>query len=341
MANARNAYSAEPAHPVLASSLLAQSRLGRTQTTRSIQDTETTDWNLKKDWDIGIQASTSIFRCGAVIGFSRLRARNKDNDEYIAQVWMGSLRHERIAKKFQIPRSLLVTHLLRPSLSETRAFIIFPSNFDAFAPRILLNALQSAAGQPLSKEDAIKRLDLVQLLPIHNFPNAAQAIGRSVSKSLEDIQSKHADNHRVVLIVVGLDTLAEGIIRASNPVKGTALLAATLRNLTRMSRNHASFLSVMLVNTNGLGPPHFETGKGVEKTKAPLEEDTRFSRDDGIHSIFQSPGPPLLSTLLMRTLDQGIDTHILLSDIKSAKVAEVIKDRIGTGLGKWGIWISK
>ncbi|KAJ5684147.1 uncharacterized protein N7477_000492 [Penicillium maclennaniae] len=308
MANACNAYSAEPAHPVLASSLLAQSRWRRTQTTRSVQDTETTDWNLKKDWDIGIQASTSIFRCGAVIGFSRLRARNKNNDEYIAQ----------------IPRSLLVTHLLRPSLSETKAFIIYPSNFDAFAPRILLNALQSAAGQPLSKGDAIKRLDL-----------------ESVSKSLQDIQSKHADNHRVVLIVVGLDILAEGIIRASNPVKGTALLAATLRNLTRMSRTYASFLSVMLVNTNGLGPPHFGTEKGSEKTKAPLEEDTRLPRDDGIHSIFQSPGPPLLSTLLMRTLDQGIDTHILLSDIKSAKVAEVIKDRIGTGLGKWGIWTSK
>ena len=143
------------------------------------------------------------------------------------------------------------------------------------------------------------------------------------------------------MIVVGLDTLAEGIIRASNPVKGTALLAATLRNLTRLSRTYATFLSVMLVNTNGLGAPHFESDKVLEKPKALLEEDIRLSRDDGIHSIFQSPGPPLLSTLLMRTLDQGIDTHILLSDIKSAKVAEVIKDRVGTGLGKWGIWTSK
>jgi hypothetical protein len=43
----------------------------------------------------------------------------------------------------------------------------------------------------------------------------------------------------------------------------------------------------------------------------------------------------------MKTLDQGIDTHILLSDVKATQVAEVIKDRVGTGLGKWGIWSSK
>lgn len=180
----------------------------------------------------------------------------------------------------------------------------------------------------------------MQLLPIHDFPNAAQAIG-TVSNSLHEIQSRRANVDPVILIVVGLDTLAESIIRISNPVRGTALLAATLRNLTRLSREYASFLSVMLVNTNGLGSPHFESDKQPEKHKGPTEEDARLSRDDGIHSIFQTPDPPLLSTLLMRTLDQGIDTHILLSDIKSAKVAEVIKDRVGTGLGKWGIWTSK
>lgn len=244
------------------------------------------------------------------------------------------------AKTSQIPRRLLTTHLLRSISSETRAFIIYPSNFDAFAPRILLNSLQSTAGQSLSREDAIKLLESVQLLPIQTFPNAAQAIG-TVSQALHEIQTRRANADPVVLMVVGLDTLAEGIIRISNPVRGTALLAATLRNLTRLSREYASFLSVMLVNTNGLGSPHFEPDKQPEKHKGPTEEGTRLARDDGIHSIFYMPDVPLLSTLLMRTLDSGIDTHILLSDIKSAKVAEVIKDRIGPGLGKWGIWTSK
>lgn len=247
----------------------------------------------------------------------------------------------------QIPRHLLATHLLKtPPSSEPSAFIIHPSNFDAFAPRILLNALQSASSQPsISRDEAICRLDAVQLFPVHNLPNAAQAIGK-VSDSLQEIQEKrqHSNNtHPIILIVVGLDTLAEGIIRASNPVKGTALLAATLRNLTRMSRAYASYLSVILVNTNGLGPPHFESHQQPEMKQPQVlpEEDTRPAREDGLHSIFQVAGPPLLFNLLMRTLDQGIDTHILLSDVKAATVAEVIKARVGSGLGKWGIWISK
>lgn len=195
----------------------------------------------------------------------------------------------------------------------------------------------------------------MQLLPVHDFPNAAQAIGQ-VSKSLSEAAERRKRrqqqpttssddivDHPVILIVAGLDTLAEGIVRASNPVKGTALLAATLRNLTRLSRAYASHLSILLVNTNGLGPPNFESEKqsGSKQTKASEIEDTRSSLDDGVHSIFQPSEPSLLSNLLMKTLDQGIDTHILLSDVKTTKVAEVIKDRVGSGVGKWGIWTSK
>lgn len=249
----------------------------------------------------------------------------------------------------QIPRYLLTSHLLRntPS-SEPSAFIIFPSNFDVLAPRILLNALQSASERPgLSRTEALRYLDAVQLLPVQNFPNAAQAIGK-VSESLQELQERRQNapaepTQPVLLIVVGLDTLAEGVIRASNPVRGTALLAATLRNLTRMARAYTSWLSVILINTSGLGPAHFESHHPPDSTstKNPGDEDAKPPGDDGIHSIFQMPCSALLSTLLMKTLDQGIDTHILLSDVKATQVAEVIKDRVGTGLGKWGIWSSK
>lgn len=185
----------------------------------------------------------------------------------------------------------------------------------------------------------------MQLLPVHNFPNAAQAIGQ-VSGSLQKIErsrQQQADNTRnnqpVILIVVGLDTLAEGVIRASNPVRGTALLSATLRHLNRISQAHAPYLSTILVNTNGIGPAAFESThqQGPNRIK-PQDEDTRPSWDDGIHSVFQTPGSSPLSTLLMKTLDQGIDTHILLSDIKTSQVAEVIKSRVGPGLGKWSVW---
>lgn len=226
-----------------------------------------------------------------------------------------------------------------------KAFIIFPSGFEAFAPRTLLDALQSSSIETnLTREEAIKRLDNVQLLPVHNFRHAAQAIGK-VSESLEQIgnarqlETNASTFEPVFLIVVGLDTLAEGIIRASNPVRGTALLAATLRNLNRISRSHASYLSTFLVNTNGLGPATFEQPhqQGPNSTSN-QDKNPRSSWDDGIHSVFQTPGSSLLPTLLMKTLDQGIDTHILLSDVNMVQVAEVIKCRLGSGLGKWGSW---
>lgn len=197
----------------------------------------------------------------------------------------------------------------------------------------------------------MERLDAVQLLPVQTLPNAAQAIGK-VSESLQELLERRQAQQKlafaepgppVVLIVVGLDTLAEGVIRASNPVRGTALLAATLRNLTRMARAYSSWLSIILINTSGLGPAYFEAHHLPEPNhaKKPGDGDARPSGDDGIHSIFSTSGSTLLSTLPMKTLDQGIDTHIMLSDVKATQVAEVIKDRIGTGLGKWGIWSPK
>lgn len=246
----------------------------------------------------------------------------------------------------QIPRHLFAKHVLRnPSTSETTVFIVHPSNFDAFSPITLLNELLSAGDLPsLSREDAVKRLDSVQLLPVFDLQHAGQAIAK-VSESLQQIKERRpqssdvkkpsvAAGPSVLLLVAGLDTLAEGVIRHSNPAKGTAVLAAILRDLNRIARTHASDLSTILVNTNGLGA----YGPLSETTQTKVEDDSGTSRDDGLHSIFQMPGSSLLSNLLMRTLDQGIDTHILLSDVKAAKVAEVIKDRAGTGLGKWGIW---
>lgn len=334
---ATSVYTTEPAHPVLAHSLLHASPDDQTRPTEST--TGDSDWSLRDDWEAGIQASSSgVFRFGNVIGFSRLRTRVNNNDEYIAQVSFTPASDISPSHSQQIPRYLLVKHLHRAASSaEPSTFIIYPESFNAFAPMTLLKELQN--GQPgLSQSEAMKRLDSVQLFPIHHFSTAVQAIGQ-IAEQLQKHQEQQREPNDplpgtspVLLIVAGLDTLAEGIIRASNPLKGTAVLASTLRTLNRMARAHSSFLSVLLVNTGGLGPSHLPDQPEEQKS------DNRPSRDDGIYSIFQPPGSSLLSTMLMRTLDQGTDTHILLSDVKSAHVAEVIKDRNGTGLGKWGLW---
>ncbi|KAJ5267067.1 hypothetical protein N7478_009875 [Penicillium angulare] len=331
---ASNVYSAEPAYPLLAHSLVPQSTTPVIAYEQPIQGSTTSEWNLNDDIATGIKSGSSgIFRCGSVIGFSRLKMRSSDNDEYIGEV----------------PRQILTTHLRKNLLSsEAEAFIIYPSNFDAFAARNLFNDLQSGSSG-LSRDDAIKRLDSVHLLHVHDLQNAAQAI-KHVSERLQQAQERRQQPHEAsisrnstsVLVVVGLDTLAEGVIRASNPARGAAVLASTLRMMTRMSRTHSDFLSIILVNTSGLGSAYeFDQEGSNRRNNAPSDADVRSSRDDGIHSIFQMPGYPLLSNLLMRTLDQGIDTHILLSDVKYARVAEVIKDRTGPGLGKWGIWSPK
>ncbi|KAJ5835067.1 hypothetical protein N7447_001093 [Penicillium robsamsonii] len=334
MASAPNVYSAEPAFPILADSLLRPE-----STENAAPSNETTaknNWNLKNDWKQGIQSSEeAVFRGGVVLGFSRLQMKSSESNEYIGQ----------------IPRYILANKLrsINPS-SEPSAFIIHPRNFEAFAPRTLLNALQSSShGQPgLSRDDAIRRLDSVQLLPVHNFPNAAQAIGK-VSKALHEIQEKREQkkptetgpsiHNPIVFIVVGLDALTEGVIRASNPARGAAVLTATLRTLTRLSRVHASHLSIILVNTNGLGTVNPEWGNNKSLTGNNTGDSAaRQPLEDGIHSIFHSDISPLFPTLLMKTLDQGIDTHLLLSDVRGVQIVEVIKDRVGTSLGKWGIW---
>ncbi|KAJ6138491.1 hypothetical protein N7471_004977 [Penicillium samsonianum] len=293
MASAQNVYSAEPAFPVLADSLLRQSELTENAAAPSNERTAKNDWNLKTDWKKGIQSSKeAVFRCGVVLGFSRLRMRSNESNEYIGQ----------------IPRYILINQLrsIQPS-SESSAFIIHPRSFDAFAPRTLLNELQSSShDQPaLSRDDAIRRLDSVQLLPVHNFTNAAQAIGK-VSEALHEIQEKRerqrkptetspSTDNRIVLIVAGLDTLTEGVIRASNPARGAAVLTATLRTLTRLSRVHASHLSIILVNTNGLGTTNPEWDKNkpsAGNTTTHGDSAARQPLEDGIHSIFHSDIPP-------------------------------------------------
>lgn len=127
-----------------------------------------------------------------------------------------------------------------------------------------------------------------------------------------------------MLIIAGLDTLVESVIRASNPIKGTAVLSAALRMLTRLSREYAAFLSVLLINTSGLG---LGTGMGD------------IAVADGDYQGEQLS--VLLPSLLMKTLDQGTDTHLLVSRERgrAGRVGvEVIKDRVGDWLGTRCVW---
>ncbi|OJJ39335.1 hypothetical protein ASPWEDRAFT_105880 [Aspergillus wentii DTO 134E9] len=349
MSSIANFSASEPAVPILAHSLLSQpasnsgnEHFDAESDSALPNDTNRVDWNLKDDIERGTQCSSNtIFRTGTVIGFSRLRknAQGDDGVGYIGQV------------SFLLPLHLLTKNIRNgsPSTSKSNTFIIHPANFDAFSPQKLLASLLSPTHQQtLSREEAIKRLDSVQLLPVFDLTAAVQAISE-ISDILHKTRAEQTQvpdkTNPVVLIIAGLDTLAESVIRASNPVRGTAVLTTALRTLTQLSRMHASFLSVMLVNTSGIGtvasPFSGDSTGGQNRQQLKSQgEDTsgHQMRDDGIYSIFGATGTPLFPSLLMRTLEQGIDTHILLSTVKTKQIAEVIKDRVGDGVGKWCIW---
>jgi hypothetical protein len=202
-------------------------------------------------------------------------------------------------------------------------------------------------------------MDTVQLLPVSDFHEAAQAIRqysdvitaleqkREEARSNQEIETDPSNHEPIMLIVVGLDYLVEGIIRASNPGKGVAMLTAALRSLTTFSRLHASYLSIVLVNMSGLGPFNPDWGRiphSAGNMYMKSNPNSNFRGDDGtkaldyaISSVFHSE-ILLFPNMLMKTLDQGTDTHVLISDVRKVQVVEVIKDRVGGSLGKWGVW---
>ncbi|KAL4866148.1 hypothetical protein BDV12DRAFT_187659 [Aspergillus spectabilis] len=299
-----------------------------------------TQWNLKLDIEQGLHSpSSNVFSPGTVLGFSSLRGRVPDgnDDEFV-----GELPRCLLTKWLRDTPSPLPVQLSPRSTPRGagKAFIIYPPNTTIFSPETLLASLLSHP-PTLSRKEAIAYLDSVQLFPVFDFAAAVQAINE-IGDSL-NVETPVPSP--TLLIITGLDTLTESVIRASNAVRGTAVLGSVLRSLTRLSRMHCSFLSVFLVNTSGVGPWFRECAHDQAQAQAQGQRDTEISsniaRKDGgseIQSMFNVTDSPLFPTLLMRTLDQGIDTHLLISRTRGVPVIEVIKDRVGDGVGKWCVW---
>lgn len=290
---------------------------------------------------------------------------------------------------WQVPKRLLASYLLglrnEPETKGPRVYIIRPAHSSTFAPDALLDAVldtaaaaATAAASPetgsLSRDQAIDLLDHVELLTIHDFAAATRAISQ-VSDTLYAMQQrKPTQNHHppnsqneeademkqlptVLLIIEGLDTLAENVIRSSDALRGSALLTPALRTLTYLSRSYARFLAVVLVNSTGLGmgPLAQPQAQGVAGSQSHGDNGMRnnsLKSAGGLYSVFSRAHKqnshetdadepvPLLHTLLSRTMDQAIDIHLLFQRRKGQSLIEVVKDRTGNGLGKWCVWNS-
>lgn len=296
---------------------------------------------------------------------------------------------------------------------EPNTYIIHPPDLDPFIPESILASLLTTAQNhnhnhnqnqhglhQLTREEAISHLDAVQLLPGFDFATTAQSIS-NVSEALATLNSRqrqhqhqhqHRHQHRhqhqeetinengthrpILLIVAGLDVLAENVVRASNPVRAAAMLTTVLRSLVRLDRAYASFLSVLLVNLSGVGGGGGGVSESRSEGDASLDSSTlsltaarrvdgaysqavrdevgagggyhaRAGEDDGGDGRSVSgannyndngSGMSLFPGLLMKVLDQGVDVHLLSSTVRRVWVVEVVKDRVGGGTGKWCVW---
>lgn len=88
MASVHSIYAADPAYPILACSLLTEPEsIAKNYEYVSSREVNPEDWSLQTDWTAGLQsAKTNVFHSGKVIGFSRLRNKSNDSNEYITQV---------------------------------------------------------------------------------------------------------------------------------------------------------------------------------------------------------------------------------------------------------------
>jgi hypothetical protein len=88
MSSSDNAYAAEPAFPILAHTLLSSHTTTPSISEQPDEPDQSFVWNLRNDIDEAFKGPSSVFRCGRVIGISKLkrRAQEDDDHDFICQV---------------------------------------------------------------------------------------------------------------------------------------------------------------------------------------------------------------------------------------------------------------
>ncbi|KAI5291015.1 hypothetical protein KEM52_000285 [Ascosphaera acerosa] len=158
------------------------------------------------------------------------------------------------------------------------------------------------------------------------FPDIVRAVDEVAAQCAEQVGQQSSSGPGVILprllIIEGIDHALSEMQRSSSLLAAQAALAPFLRSLARLARSHPADLAIVVVNSDG-----------VVRGPAPAT----------IESIFASPdtgdGVPaataIFSSPVAWSLDQTIDTHLLVSNVGVRGVVEVAKDRAGGSLGKW------
>ena len=173
---------------------------------------------------------------------------------------------------------------------------------------------------------------------VHLSPSAVQLLGEAqllqyfdfagLAESVEEVSSRlflaTTSLQKRILYIEGLGTIIESAQRRSGIVQANALLASLLRSLTHLSRTYP-YLLVLL--------------------ELELRLDSKV--DDAVQSAFASGTGSDMTVeprgALGRSLDGAVDVMVLVhtphgTAIDGSTIVEVVKDRMGDGVGEWAVW---
>lgn len=196
-----------------------------------------------------------------------------------------------------------------------------------------LASVSSSASKTDLLDEALDLMDTIQLLQYFDFAGLAEALSEVASRIFEQSQQGHNeavkanDRQKDILIIQGLDTTLASTKRRSGLVQTNALLSNLLRTITHLARTYRQLLVIVEL--------------GVELRDGRAEGDaaevvSAFASDTA-RKISVTPGGTV-----GRNLEAGMDLMILIHNAwgkvdTGKQIAEVVKDRTGSGLGIWTV----
>ena len=190
-------------------------------------------------------------------------------------------------------------------------------------------------------------LDSISLLPYFDLAGLAECISeistlfhKSESSSSSAI-SRHSSLPSISLTILNMPSaFTAALSRGTSSTKALALLSSITGNIRSLSSSQPNVLIILETDVIPLltSSVHFPTLQSA------------FSHPDLLRPLMQTRSyEQKTGTMLaaMRLLDEACDKTVWIHDAggmeedRGRKVVEVLKDRVGKGLGHWGVWESQ
>jgi len=240
----------------------------------------------------------------------------------------------------QLALNILTSHLIS-KLAPGTTTPTTSSNVDAIPTVYIISPLASSIltaeslhsnllSRSLPYEAALQSLDSVSILQVFDLAGLADAISE-VADSLHSAQANRDETTSskaqvpVLIILDSVDSLLEDVTRSSGIPRALSLFVPIQRQITHLSRVYSSFLTTLMV-TNTSRASTF--GSGRSGVMGSGESTSAFAGNPSTIGM----------GIVGRSVDEGTDVQLLAEIIDKKTVVEVVKNRVGGGIGRWGIW---